>query len=120
MSDPQGPRDEALRRFDERYEALSAKTRRPAREMNMESGAGAAYTLIGELVGGVLVGLGFGWLLDRFAHTTPFGLIGGMLLGMVAAIIMVVRSAGRMADQAKLAVPPDTGTGPVEPGPEEG
>ena len=48
----------------------------------------------------MLTGLGLGWLLDRLAGTAPFGLIGGMLIGTVAAIYLVVRSAGRMAASA--------------------
>ena len=100
MSEPSPPRDEALKRFDERYDALAASSRRPRRRFGSDEGAGAGYTLIGELVGGVLTGLGLGWLLDRVAGTAPFGLIGGMLIGTVASIYLVVRSAGRMAASA--------------------
>ena len=101
MSDPQGPlRDEALKRFDTRYDALAASQRREPKAPGMESGAGAGYRLIGELVGGVLTGLGLGWVLDRFAGTAPWGLIAGMLIGTGAAIFMVVRSAGKMSGAA--------------------
>jgi ATP synthase protein I len=97
MPEPKPPHDEALKRFDKRYEALAESTRRKPQRHEMESGAGAGYRLIGELVGGVLTGLGLGWFLDRIAGTQPIGLIGGMLIGTGAAIFIVVRSAGRMS-----------------------
>ena len=97
MSDPQGPRDEALRRFDERYDALRASNQRTPRTFGSDEGAGAGYRLIGELIGGVLTGLGLGWLFDRFAGTAPFGLIGGVLIGSAGAIYLAVRSAARLS-----------------------
>ena len=101
MPDPPGvPRDEALKRFDDRYDALAASQQRVSKGHEMESGAGAGYRLIGELIGGVLTGLGLGWVVDRFAGTTPWGLIGGMLIGTGVAIFIVVRSAGRMSGAA--------------------
>jgi ATP synthase protein I len=118
MTEPQVPRDEALKRFDERYDAARAANRRKAPAANLESGAGAGYTLIGELVGGVLTGLGLGWLFDRFAHTAPFGLIGGLLLGTGVAIFAMVRQASRQAGTAE-AGPPRNST-PGRPGREEG
>ncbi len=99
MPEPPFPRDEALQRFDERYDALAASSRRTPRHYGSDEGAGAGYRLIGELIGGVLTGLGLGWLLDRFAGTAPFGLIGGVLIGSAAAIYLAVRSAARMSAQ---------------------
>ena len=117
MPDPDGlPRDEALKRFDARYDALAASQQRGSKVHDMESGAGAGYRLIGELIGGVLTGLGLGWGVDRFAGTAPWGLIGGMLIGTGAAIFMVVRSAGRMSGaMVKQAGP----TLPAAPAPDE-
>jgi len=43
----------------------------------------------------VLVGLGLGWLVDRFAHTTPWFLLIGMALGIAAGAYSVVRIAMR-------------------------
>jgi ATP synthase protein I len=100
MPEPPYPRDEALKRFDERYDALAASSRRTPKQYGSDEGAGAGYRLIGELIGGVLTGLGLGWLLDRFAGTAPFGLIGGVLIGSAAAIYLAVRSAARMSASA--------------------
>jgi ATP synthase protein I len=111
MADPQGPpHDEALRRFDERLETLAASQARKPRGLGMESGASAGYRLIGELIGGVLTGLGLGWAVDRFAGTSPIGLIAGVLIGTGVAIFMAVRTAGRMsgAQAPPAARPPAT------------
>jgi ATP synthase protein I len=109
MADPQGPpHDETLRRFDERLETLAASQARKPQGLGMESGASAGYRLIGELIGGVLTGLGLGWAVDRFAGTAPVGLIAGVLIGTGVAIFMAVRTAGRMsgAQAAQAGNPP--------------
>ena len=66
------------------------------------SGDGAAkasamalgFRLSSELVAGVAVGAGIGWGFDRLLSTSPFGFIVFMLLGFVAGVVNVVRSAG--------------------------
>lgn len=50
--------------------------------------------LSSELVAGVLVGAGIGWLIDRWLGISPFGLVVFMLLGFVAGIVNVMRAAG--------------------------
>ena len=67
-----------------------------------ESGDGAArasamalgFRLSSELVAGVVVGGLIGWGFDRLLSTSPFGLIVFFLLGFVAGVVNVVRSAG--------------------------
>src|SRR5271166_96304 len=55
--------------------------------------------LSSELVAGVLVGAAIGWGIDRLLSTSPFGLIVFFLLGFVAGIVNVVRSAGVAPDR---------------------
>lgn len=50
--------------------------------------------LSSELVAGVIVGTVLGWGFDRLFSTSPWGLIVLMLLGFVAGVINVMRSAG--------------------------
>ncbi|WP_299806028.1 AtpZ/AtpI family protein [Tardiphaga sp.] len=50
--------------------------------------------LSSELVAGVVVGTILGWTFDRLLSTSPWGLIVFMLLGFVAGVINVMRSAG--------------------------
>jgi ATP synthase protein I len=74
------------------------KTEQPAGE----SGDGAArasamalgFRLSSELIAGVIVGAGIGWGFDRLLSTSPFGFIVFTLLGFVAGVVNVVRSAG--------------------------
>lgn len=93
-------REEALKRLDERLDALAAQQKRKPLRFDAE-GSGAGYRLIAELIGGVLGGLGLGWVVDRLAGTSPWGLIVGVLLGSGAAVFAIARSAGRMSATAE-------------------
>jgi ATP synthase protein I len=46
------------------------------------------------LIAGVLVGALMGWGFDRLLSTSPFGLIVFVLVGFVAGVLNVIRSAG--------------------------
>ena len=52
------------------------------------------FRLSSELIAGVAVGALLGWGFDRLLSTSPFGLIAFVLLGFVAGVVNVVRSAG--------------------------
>ena len=52
------------------------------------------FRLSSELIAGVVVGTILGWGFDRLLSTSPWGLIVFMLLGFVAGVINVMRSAG--------------------------
>ncbi len=58
------------------------------------SGYARGFRLSSELVAGVLVGAGLGWLIDRLLGISPWGLIVFLLLGFVAGVLNVMRSAG--------------------------
>src|SRR5216683_329644 len=55
--------------------------------------------LSSELIAGVVVGAVIGWGFDRLLSTSPFGLIVFFLLGFVAGVVNVVRSAGVTPDR---------------------
>jgi ATP synthase protein I len=71
------------------------------------SGDGAArssamargFQLSSELIAGVVVGALIGWGFDRLLSTSPFGLIVFVLLGFVAGVVNVIRSAGVAPDR---------------------
>lgn len=58
------------------------------------SGMAVGLRLSSELVAGVVVGTVLGWGFDRLLSTSPWGLIVFMLLGFVAGVINVMRTAG--------------------------
>ena len=57
------------------------------------------FRLSSELIAGVVVGAGIGWGLDRLLSTSPWGLIVFFLLGFIAGVVNVVRSAGVIPDK---------------------
>jgi len=93
------PREEALKRLDRRLDEFTAGRE----QKNAYQGARSVsdgYRLLAELIGGVLGGLGFGWLFDQFVHTSPLGMICGLLIGLGVSVVMIVRQAGAMAAKA--------------------
>ena len=58
------------------------------------------------------VGAGLGWIIDRVAGTSPFGLIVFLLLGFGAGVLNVMRSAGVVAEAGIKLPPKDGGEGP--------
>jgi len=64
------------------------------------SGYAKGFRLSSELVAGVVVGAGIGWLIDRWLAISPWGLIVFLLLGFAAGVLNVMRSAGLVAGTA--------------------
>ncbi|PTS87097.1 MULTISPECIES: AtpZ/AtpI family protein [unclassified Caulobacter] len=115
------PNDKAFDSLDARLDAFEARkaAEKPVRAEN-EKSSQDGYRLLADLVGGVLVGLGFGWLLDRYVNTAPWGMVGGLLIGMGASIFGVVRKATQLSAQASAKAPEgqageDTGGGSTAP-----
>lgn len=99
---PPESRDEAIKRLNEQADALEKRTTsQMAHEIAGQKAAGQAWRIIADLFGGVLIGLGLGLLLDRFARTSPWGLIGGILLGFAASIYMARQTANRIMAEAQ-------------------
>ena len=96
MSRSDDSREEALRRLDERADALEARTVRPAADYGGQA-VGQAYTLLGLLVGGPAVGLALGFGVDAIAGSAPWGVIAGVLLGFAMAIYMALGYARRLS-----------------------
>lgn len=61
------------------------------------AGYGQALKLSSEFIAGIVVGVGIGWMIDRLAGTSPWGLIVFLLLGFCAGVLNVLRSAGLIA-----------------------
>jgi len=93
-----------LARLDSDLAAFDANRKQAPAGVGVEAGTG--YRLLGQMLGGVLGGIGLGWLVDHFAHTSPWGLVLGLLIGSGLSIFSTVLTASRMGAQA---------TGKVEP-----
>ena len=102
---------EALKRLDQRLKAFKPDGAPAPGAGADQRGISAGYRLVGELLGGVLGGLGLGWTFDHFAHTTPLGIVIGLLLGLGASLYAVVRGALRMGDKVRA----ERGTAPDLP-----
>ena len=98
-----------LQRLNEGLGQARGKTRNAAGDPSDSSGAQQAATASGyargfrlssELVAGVVVGAGIGWLIDRWLGVSPWGLIVFLLLGFAAGVLNVMRSAGLIARPA--------------------
>lgn len=103
-------RDDDLERRRRDLEA-SLATRLPDRRQGKQgsgsggvTGYGQALKLSSEFIAGIAVGVGLGWIIDRMAGTSPWGLIIFLLLGFGAGVLNVLRSAGMVAD-AGLKIP---------------
>src|SRR5438445_2763288 len=95
-----GIRDDDLERRRRELEA-SLATRLPNRlegkddaKAGSAAGYGQAVKLSSEFIAGVVVGAGIGWIIDRMAGTSPWGLFAYLLLGLGADLVNVMRSAG--------------------------
>jgi ATP synthase protein I len=62
------------------------------------AGMGYALRLSSEFIAGVVVGAAIGWIVDRMAGTSPWGLVVFLLLGFGAGVLNVLRSAGLVAE----------------------
>ena len=94
---------ERLARDLARFEASRTPAPQPlanARE------AGLGYRLLANLLGGVFGGAGLGWTFDHFVHTSPLGLIGGLLIGLGVSIYWAVRTALAVSAQAQASAAP--------------
>jgi ATP synthase protein I len=104
MPKSQDPGPDPFGRLDERLAAFDASRQKSSPGPGLEAADG--YRLLGLMLGGVLGGVGLGWLLDRFVHTSPFGVVGGLLIGTTLALVTTIRTATRMSARAQKDTPP--------------
>lgn len=102
-SDDEAALSARLERLGER---IATANRIPEQDDDVRSnGKASAYArgfrMSTELVAGVLVGGGLGWLLDRWLGISPWGLILFLLLGFAAGVLNVMRAAGVVSEQSE-------------------
>ena len=78
----------------------AAREREEQRTTSKQQGLDASYRagnrVLAELLGGIVGGLLIGWVIDRFAGTSPWGLLVMLFLGIIVAFRNIFRiSSGR-------------------------
>ena len=101
-SDDEAALSARLERLGER---IATANRHPEQDDDVRSNAKASayargFRMSTELVAGVLVGGGLGWLLDRWLGISPWGLIVFLMLGFAAGVLNVMRAAGVVREQS--------------------
>ena len=96
---PDEPNAEASS-LDRRIAAAEAAQARAASNDSHRAMA-QGYRFLGEVVGGVLMGVGFGWLVDTFVtHRPGPGIVIGLFAGAGLSIFAAVRNAQRLQNEA--------------------
>jgi ATP synthase protein I len=102
MSLPPESREEAIARLNKSASELETRTtRQVSHEAAGHAAAGQAWRILADLFGGVFVGIAFGFVVDRFAGTAPWGLVVGVLLGFGVSVWMARQTANRLMAQAQ-------------------
>src|SRR4051794_36800076 len=81
-------------RLDQAGQRRTPETGRASRSTTDHAGFARGFRLSSELVAGVLVGAGLGWLIDRWLGSLPWGMFVFALLGFTAGVLNVMRQAG--------------------------
>ena len=95
MPEPVAPPAESLGRLEARIDAFEARRGRAGPALNQ--GAADGYRMLGQMLSGVLGGLGLGWFFDREVGTAPLGLLTGLITGAGLAIFAAIRTALRLS-----------------------
>ena len=83
--------------FDERLSNMARDVAaRDAPGKRRSSAYSFGFRLASDLLAGVLAGFAIGWALDYWLGTSPWFLLGLIVLGMAAGILNVIRAATSM------------------------
>ncbi|MBC2884525.1 AtpZ/AtpI family protein [Ochrobactrum sp. CM-21-5] len=99
-----GELDQRLNRLEAEL-AKKGVFKQPASEDERSEVSGSvaqAMKLSSEFIAGIVVGALLGWFIDRFAGTSPWGLIVFLLLGFAAGVLNVLRSVGYVAENGDI------------------
>lgn len=92
--------NDRLRRLDERLGSIKAGEEAEAAKVRNREGdpsaIGKAMRLSSEFVGGIIAGGLLGWVVDRFAGTSPWGLIILLMLGFAAGVRNLLRASNML------------------------
>ena len=107
----QKPTSDQLRDFERRLDkTLQARRGAAGPDTTEGSAAGLAMRAVSELVVGLLVCMGLGWMADKYFGTAPWIMLALMPFGLAAGVVNVMRLSN--SQQAKDIL---GGEGPVAP-----
>lgn len=95
------PDDARLARLGAALDARRPPAEASQRGAGSTSGLAQGVRITSEFAAGVLAGSLLGWVLDKLAGTTPWGLIAGVVLGFGAGMMNVLRASGALRDPVK-------------------
>lgn len=94
-----------LKRLEQRLgEARGADTERKVRSESGggdPTGMGKAFRMSAEFMAGIIAGAGLGYVIDKVAGSSPWGLMIMTVLGFCAGIYNVMRAAGFVRPQRR-------------------
>lgn len=111
MTDPgQRPPSDELENFGRRLDKTREGRQSGESDMRETSAAGLAMRAVSELLVGLLVTMGLGWMADKYLGTAPWIMLALMPFGLAAGVVNVMRLANsKQADDVL------GGEGPVAP-----
>ena len=86
--------DKRLKAAKEREEERS----KPQGGVEADANYRMGNRVLGELIGGIGGGALIGWVIDRFAGTSPWGLLVMLFLGIIVAFRNIIRISTRRPD----------------------
>lgn len=86
--------DERLKAAREREEART----KPAAGVEADANYRMGSRVLAELIGGIAGGALIGWVIDRFAGTSPWALLVMLFLGTVVAFRNIIRISSRRSE----------------------
>ena len=96
----ENPDPERLKQLDDRLNALKkAQEPEPPKDTHYEQ-ASQGWRMVVELVAGIVIGFFIGYGLDLMLGTLPFMLVIWTLLGFVAGVRTMMRTAQEVQDRA--------------------
>ena len=93
--------DARLDALDERLRAAreqEEKRTKPVAGAEADENYRAGNRVLAELLGGIVGGVFLGWVIDHFAGTAPWGLLGMMFFGIFVAFRNIIRMSNRRSD----------------------
>lgn len=102
MVDP--AEEERLKRLEERIAAMkkAAEPKKPRTRIETNfAHANTAWRMVTELVAGLGIGFGIGWVLDAWFGTKPIFLVLFILLGFAAGVNVMLRTAKEIQKEAE-------------------